>query len=56
MTSNFQNYLCSFSVPTPQVTDSITVAWAPLAPNKNRVYRIGAKVTIDNEWKKDAIK
>ncbi len=44
------------SVPTPQVTDAITVAWAPLAPNKNRVYRIGSKLSVDNEWKADAVK
>ena len=44
------------SVPTPQVTDNINVAWAPLAPNKNRVYRIGEKLALDSEWKEDIIK
>ena len=44
------------SVPTPQVTDSISVAWAPMAPNKERVYRIDSKLSVDNEWKQDAIK
>ena len=44
------------SVPTPQVTDSISVAWAPMAPNKERVYRIDTKLSVDNDWKQDAIK
>ena len=44
------------SVPTPQVTDSINIAWAPTAPNKERVFRIDSKLSIDNEWKQDAIK
>ena len=44
------------SVPTPQVTDSINIAWAPTAPNKERVFRIDSKLSVDNEWKQDAIK
>ena len=45
-----------YSVPTPQVTDSINIAWAPMAPNKERVFRIDSKLSVDNEWKQDAIK
>ena len=44
------------SVPTPQVTDSIDVAWAPLAPNKNRVFRIGSKLSLEDNYKEDALK
>lgn len=44
------------SVPTPQITDAINVAWAPLAPNKNKVYHIGSKLSLDENWKKDALK
>ena len=43
-------------MPTPQVTESIDVAWAPLAPNKNRVYRIGTKLTLENDYKQDILK
>ena len=49
------SFLC-FSVPTPQITDNIDVAWAPLAPNKNRVYRIGSKLSLENDFKKDILK
>lgn len=44
------------SVPTPQITDTINVAWPPLAPNKNRVFRIGSKLSLDNDYKEDVLK
>jgi carboxylesterase type B len=44
------------SVPTPQVTENINVAWAPLAPNKNRIYRIGSKLSMESDYKKDILK
>ena len=49
-------FVCFFSVPTPQVTENLDVAWAPLAPNKNRVYRIGNKLSLESDYKQDAIK
>ncbi len=49
-------YFRIFSVPTPQITDNIDVAWAPLSPNKNRVYRIGSKLTLENDYKQDILK
>ncbi len=49
-------YSSSCSVPTPQMTDSINVAWAPLSPNKNRVYRIGSKLSLDSDYKQDILK
>ncbi len=50
----FPHIFCS--VPTPQITDNLNVAWAPLAPNKNRVYRIGSKLALENDYKKDILK
>ncbi len=44
------------SVPTPQITDSLNVAWAPLAPNKNRVFRIGSKLSLESDYKQDIAK
>merc|ERR1712088_719636 len=41
------------SVPTPTITDAINVAWTPLAPNKNRVFRIGDKLAVDQDYKQD---
>jgi len=43
-------------VPTPTITDAIDVAWTPLAPNKNRVYRIGDKLAVDEDYKQDILK
>lgn len=44
------------SVPTPTITDAINVAWTPLAPNKNRVFRIGDKLSVDEDYKQDILK
>jgi len=44
------------SVPTPTITDNINVAWTPLAPNKNRVFRIGDKLAVDEDYKQDILK
>jgi hypothetical protein len=38
------------------VTDAINVAWTPLAPNKNRVLRIGSKLAIEEDYKQDILK
>ena len=43
-------------MPTPQITDSLNVAWAPLAPNKNRVFRIGSKLSLESDYKQDIAK
>jgi hypothetical protein len=32
------------------------VAWTPLAPNKNRVFRISDKLALESDWKQDIIK
>lgn len=37
------------------MTDAINVAWTPLAPNKNRVYRIGSKLSVENDYKQDIL-
>jgi len=44
------------SVPTPTITDAINVAWTPLAPNKNRVFRIGDKLSVEEDYKQDILK
>jgi len=44
------------SVPTPTITDAINVAWTPLAPNKNRVFRIGDKLAVEEDYKQDILK
>jgi hypothetical protein len=44
------------SVPTPSLTDAITVAWDPLSPTKNQIYRINEKPSMDAEHKQDALK
>jgi len=44
------------SVPTPTITDAINVAWTPLAPNKNPVFRIGDKLAVDEDYKQDILK
>lgn len=44
------------SVPTPSLTDAITVAWDPLSPTKNQIYRINEKPSMDVEHKQDALK
>jgi len=44
------------SVPTPTITDALNVAWTPLAPNKNRVFRIGDKLSVDEDYKQDILK
>jgi len=43
------------SVPTPTITDAINVAWTPLAPNKNRVFRIGDKLAVEEDYKQDIL-
>jgi len=44
------------SVPTPSITDAINVAWTPNAPNKNNVFRIGDKLSVDQDYKQDILK
>lgn len=44
------------SVPTPSLTESITVAWTPVEPNKNHIYRISDKPSMDTEHKQDTLK
>ena len=44
------------SVPIPTVTDALNVAWTPLAPNKNRVFRIGDKLSVEEDYKQDILK
>jgi len=44
------------SVPTPTVTDAINVAWTPLAPNKNRVFKISDKLSVEEDYKQDILK
>jgi len=41
------------SVPTPTTTD---ITWTPLAPNKNRLLRIGDKLKIEEDYKQDILK
>ena len=50
------NLYSFFSVPTPSLTDAITVAWDPLSPTKNQIYRINEKPSMDVEHKQDALK
>jgi carboxylesterase type B len=42
--------------PTPEVTDSLNVKWAPVDPNKTKVYRIGSKLHMEEDYKKDILK
>lgn len=44
------------SVPTPTITDAINVAWTPLTPNKNRVFKIGDKLEVEEDYKQDILK
>ena len=44
------------SVPTPTITDALNVAWTPLAPNKNRVFKINDKVSVEEDYKQDIMK
>ena len=44
------------SVPTPALTDDITVNWEPLTPAKNQIYRIDLKQSMDAEHNLDRIK
>merc|ERR1711935_392970 len=44
------------SVPTPTITDALNIAWTPLAPNKNPVFRIGDKLAVDEDYKQDILK
>lgn len=46
----------TISVPTPTVTDALNVAWAPSAPNKNRLLRIGDKLALEDNYKEDILK
>ncbi len=43
-------------MPTPTITENIDVAWTPLAPNKNRVFRIGDKLSVEENYKQDILK
>ena len=49
-------YLFNSSVPTPALTDDITVNWEPLTPAKNQIYRIDLKQSMDAEHNLDRIK
>ena len=49
-------YFFHFSNPTPALTDAITVAWEPLTAEKNQIYRISEKPSMDTEHKLDSIK
>lgn len=44
------------SVPTPTITDNLNVAWTPLMPTQNNVFRIGDKLSIDVDYKQDVMK
>jgi hypothetical protein len=44
------------SNPTPTLTDAVNVAWAPLAPGENKIYRIGAKLKVEEEYKKEVLR
>jgi len=44
------------SVPTPTITDHLNVAWTPLAPNKNRVFKIGDTLSVEEDYKQDILK
>jgi len=44
------------SVPTPTITDNLNVAWTPLMPTQNNVFRIGDKLSIDVDYKQDIMK
>jgi len=44
------------SVPTPTITDDLNVAWTPLMPTQNNVFRIGDKLSIDVDYKQDIMK
>ena len=48
--------LFNSSVPTPALTDDITVNWEPLTPAKNQIYRIDLKQSMDAEHNLDRIK
>jgi len=44
------------SNPTPALTDAINVKWEPLTAEKNHIYRISEKLSMDAEHKLDSIK
>lgn len=44
------------SVPTPSITDALSVSWTPQAPNKNRLLRIGDKLNMEDDYKQDILK
>jgi len=44
------------SVPTPTITDNLNVAWTPLMPTQNNVFRIGDKLSVDVDYKQDVMK
>jgi len=44
------------SVPTPTITDDLNVAWTPLMPTQNNVFRIGDKLSVDVDYKQDVLK
>lgn len=44
------------SVPTPTITDNLNVAWTPLMPTQNNVFRIGDKLSVDVDYKQDVLK
>jgi len=44
------------SNPTPALTDAITVKWEPLTVEKNQIYRISKKLSMDTEHQLDSIK
>ena len=44
------------SNPTPNLTDAVNVAWTPLGPNENKIYRIGDKLKVEDDYKKDVLR
>ncbi len=45
-----------FSVPTPVLTEHITTAWPPLAPDNHRVLRINSKLSLQKDFIQDRIR
>ena len=52
----FTPLLTNFAKTSVPTAEAIDVAWTPLAPNKNRVLRIGDKLKIEEDYKQDILK
>ena len=44
------------SVPTPAMTDHINIAWPPMSPTSNNVYRIDSKLSVMKDYMKDRLR